>query len=127
MFQIVIISGKFQRCFRGVSRKFLGRFKEVARVFQERFKVLPRNIEGCFDRVLSGFQGRLKEVHWVFEGSFKDVSRMFKEVLSFFFQQGFKKVSMKSWFAILFWHESHRSYPSRRRACYFNERFSFDI
>ena len=34
------------------------------------------------------------------------------------FQGCFKNVSMKFCFAIVFSHVSHRSYPSRRRACY---------
>ena len=66
--------------------------KEVQRLFLGSFKYVLRKFPGCLKKVPSVFHGN-------FIKSFKDVSRIFE-------------VS----FAILF-HESHRSYPSRRRAC----------
>ena len=61
------ISGKFQKYFKGVPRKFLLCLAEFS-----------RKIKGCFNGVLiSGFQACLNEVEWVFEGSFQSVSRMF--------------------------------------------------
>ena len=47
---------------------------------------------------------------------------MFEESVKCVFQENFKQnvkvVSRMFWFAILFLHGSHRSYPSRRRACF---------
>ena len=57
---------------------------------------------------------RVKEVSRVLKESVKCVSRKFQKQ----FQGHFKNVSMKFCFAILILHGSHRSYPSRRRACY---------
>ena len=55
----------------------------------------------------------------------KEVSRAFKESMKCIsrnlnnkFQGCFKNVSMKLYFVILFLHISHRSYPSRRMACW---------
>ena len=50
----------------------------------------------------------------VFKESVKCVLRNFKQKVSGMFQN----VSIKFCFAILFLHDSHRSYPSRRRACF---------
>ena len=70
------------------------------------------------DRV---FQESFKWVSKVFKGSLMGVSKMvpsvFQENFNKKFQGRFKNVSMKFCFAILFSHGSHRSYPSRRRAC----------
>ena len=63
------------------------------------------------------FQLRLKGVL----SNFKGVSRVFEESL----KGCFKSVSMKFCFAILFLHGSHRSYPSRRRACFNKTQFKF--
>ena len=60
-------------------------------------------------------QRHSKEVSRVFKESVKCVLRNFKQKVSRVFQN----VSIKFCFAILFLHESHRSYPSRRRACFF--------
>ena len=59
----------------------------------------------------------LKEVKKEFKGSFKDVSSMFQENLKKKYQECVKNVSMKFCCAILL-NGSHRSYPSRRRACF---------
>ena len=63
------VSGKFQWCFKGVSRKFSisFNFKKFSRVFQESFKGVSRTIEGHSRRVLSGFQGYLKEIQREFQ------------------------------------------------------------
>ena len=54
----------------------------------------------------------LKEVQCVFQGSFKD-SRRFKGCLNKVFQECFNNI----FFTIWLWHGSHRTYPSRKRAC----------
>ena len=54
------------------------------------------------------FQRRFKEVSRVFKESVKCVSRKFHKK----YQESLNEV----YFALLL-HESHRSYPSRRRAC----------
>ena len=78
---------------------FNGCFKEVSRMFLGHFKGLS-----SFKGVLWKFHGR---------GSFKGVSRVFQES----FKKTFK-VFLKS--SML--HGTHRSFPSRRRAC-----FSFQV
>ena len=59
------------------------------------------------------FQVSVKYLLRVFEESVKCVSRKFHKK----FQGYFKNILMKFCFAIFFSHGSHRSYPSRRRAC----------
>ena len=51
------ISGKFQKCFKGVPRKCQGGSKKDFRVLQGTFNGVPRNIEGCFNGVLVGYKG----------------------------------------------------------------------
>ena len=62
---------------------------------------------------------------------FQTYSRVLKKVSSVFqenFIKSFKNLSMKFCIAILLQHESHRSYPSRRRACFsLTSHFSFVI
>ena len=77
-------------------------------------------------------QGHPKEVQRAFQGSFKDILRKFqvcsKKVSSAFqehFKKSFKNVSMKFCFVILFFHGSHCSYPSRRRACFWGLLMSY--
>ena len=65
---------------------------------------------------LEVFQGSLRQ----FQRCFREVSRAFKErvkCVSIKFQGCLKNVLMKLCFVILLLHVSHRSYPSRRRAC----------
>ena len=86
-------------CCEQVSEKLHGCFKKVT-----------RKIEGCFEGVLRVFQGCLMKVSW--EGSFIYVSRVFQE----FFKEVSRKRSrcFKKSFML---HGTHRSFPSRRRAC----------
>ena len=62
-----------------------------------------------------GFEGSIKGISRMFQGSFKGVSRMFhgsfNDVLRKF--QGCLKIVSS-----VLLHGSHRSYPSRRRACF---------
>jgi len=128
----------FQGSFKGILRKFQGYCKSVARVFQEscivvtwkfqgRFKGALRKFYGCFNEDLRGFkevsrlfQEIFKDISWKFHGgrSFKDVSWFSKVVpeclngVSRKFQENFQSVS-KSFML----HGTHRSFPSRRRAC----------
>ena len=62
-----------------------------------------------FKGTLRIFKRSSKGVSSEFKGSFKDISWMLQRCL--------KKVPSFS-FAILLVHGSHRSYPSRRRACF---------
>ena len=82
------VTRKIEGCFEGV----LGCFKEFSRVFHESFmgEEVSRMFQGCFM-------------------IFKDVSRVFQES----FKKSFK-VFQKS-FKL---QGTHRSFPSRRRACY---------
>ena len=41
------MSGKFQWCFKKVSKKFQGSFKKVSRVVQRSFKGIPRKFQVC--------------------------------------------------------------------------------
>ena len=95
-------------CFKGSSKKIECCSKIPSRVIQGSFKVIWKKFKGCFKAVSKTFQG---------------VSRVFKEVSSVFqenLKRSFKGVSkMFQWsFAILFFYGSHRSYPSKRRACF---------
>ena len=67
-------------------------------------------------------QGYLKEVQILFHGSFKeDVLRKFHGCLKKYqvcIKKISRKVSSKFCFVILLLHESHRSFPSRGRACF---------
>ena len=73
------ISGKFLKCFKGVSWKFQEFSKRVFRVLQDTFKCVSIKVQGCFKKDwrvfqwISGFKGCLKEVQWVLKGSFKNV------------------------------------------------------
>ena len=62
-----------------------------------------------------------KAVSKTYKESFLGVSRKsqvcFKKIKKKKLQVFFKECSMKFCFAILILHGSHRSYPSRRRAC----------
>ena len=81
----------------------------------------------CFEGVLRVLQGRFKGLSFKFHGrgSLKDVSRVFHD-----FQGSFKSVSRsfkKTFNAFqksLMLHGSHCSFPSRRRACFRNDRAS---
>ena len=91
------------RCSKMVLRVFHGNFKGFSRVFQGLFKESSRAIQGSFAGCSKGCQGCsslfLGSVSKVFRGSFK---KMFNVFLKNF---------------IMF--DTHRSYPSRRRACSF--------
>ena len=109
-----------QVSFKGVSRKiewcsekyFLGDSRKV----QWPLKEIQRVVYGSFKAVSRQFQRHIKKVSKVFKGRVKCVSRKLKKKLQVFF----KECSMKFCFAILILHGSHRSYPSRRRACFFS-------
>ena len=66
----------------------------------------------------------------MFQGSWKIFQESFKTVLSEFnrkkFQKCLKNISMRVCFVILLLHGSHRSYPSRRRPCYFGSKNFLD-
>ena len=108
-----------------------GSFKGVSSIFQGSFKGASRKINWCSEKPLKKIQGRFKvsktnskSVLWEFQRRVKKVSRVFKESVRCVSRkfhkksQGcFKNVSMKFCFSILLLHGSHRSYPSRRRAC----------
>ena len=93
--------------------------KEVQRVFEGSFKCVSKKIEGYSERHL-----KVILIQRVFLGSFKGVKGSFKKVSSVclgkfqeMFQGFFNNVSLKFCFVILLLHSTHRSYPSRRRAC----------
>ena len=126
----------FQRSFQWVSNVFersSEKFQESSNVFKESFKSAQkryqgatRKFQGCCKNISRVFLRRLKGVSRQSQRHSKEVSRVFKEsvkcVLRNFKQKVsrvFQNVSIKFCFAILFLHESHRSYPSRRRACFF--------
>ena len=97
-------------------------FNDVSRVLWT--KLLERKFQNCFNKVWRFFwevlgmfkksaieiwmvvQGSFLSICWVFKGSFDGVSRVFQDS-----------------FVILLFHSSHRSYPSRGRACFL---FYFD-
>ena len=58
------VLGRFQWCFKEVSKKFQGSL----RVFQGNFKGISKKIKVCFKGVFTGFQGKC----------FKKVSRVFQ-------------------------------------------------
>ena len=72
------------------------------------------------------FQGSFKDFLRKFQGYIKNVSRIFHENFNEKFLGCIKDVSMKFCFAIFFSHGSHRSYPSRRRACLSHVNLDFD-
>ena len=82
-------------------------------MFQETFKGGSREVQGHLKEVRMVFQGSFKVVSKTFQESFIGVSRKFQKK----FQGCIKKVLIEFCFAILLLHGSHRSYPSRRRAC----------
>ena len=138
------VQREFQGSFKGVPRKSKRWFKEEWKLFQWSFKwdsKVFKNLNGCFKGVSRSFQrnskvvsrkviddswelsGYLKKFKWYFkcfsmqfQKVWKEVSRNFKTVASVF-QENFN-VSMKFCFPTFFLHGSHRSYPSRRRACW---------
>ena len=76
-------------------------------------------IEGFSGRPLKEIQGRFKGL----KGCFKEVSRQFQRHLkkvSSVFKESVKCVSRKFHKKLL--HESHCSYPSRRRDCLINKK-----
>ena len=85
---------------------FLETFKGTSRVFKRSSKGVSREFQGGFKDVLRKFQGRLKIV-----------SSVFQENVTKSIQGASKKFPSSFVFAILMLHGSHRSYPSRRRAC----------
>ena len=95
-------------CFRAVTRHY----KQVLRVFHGSFKGVSRLFESDsrkfqrpFKQVTRGFQDGVKDIVMVFHGSFKNIFRVF--------QRSFML------------HGTHRSYPSRRRTCFWRERAAF--
>ena len=77
---------------------FKGSFKEVLRVFHESFR------EEEVSRMFHDIQGCSLSVSKVFQGSFKKTFKVF--------QKSFKL------------HGTHRSFPSRRRACFYENDFA---
>ena len=59
---------------------------------------------------LSGSQGYLKEVQRMFEGTFRKISGKNDSIV-------LQECSNEVLFCNFFLHDTHRSYPSRRRAC----------
>ena len=84
-----------QRCFKCVLKKLQGYFKSAS-------NVVERKITKCSKEVSSLFQRNSNNVSIVFQSSFKGVSRKF---------------------CFLILHGTHRSYPSRRRACFYQSEF----
>ena len=95
----------FMDCFKEVTRCS----KEVVRVFQGRFKKVSRAFQTIFKGVTWNFQGCIQSVSKVFQKCFKSVSKSVSKV----FQQNVQGVSRS-----LMLHGTHRSYLSRRRACF---------
>ena len=84
---------------------------------------VTRKIEGCFEGVLRVSQGSFMEekVSRMFQGCFmifKGVSRVF---------QGSFKKTFKVFQKSFMLHGTHRSFPSRRRACLFNSKIHLDF
>ena len=78
-------------------------FKEVSRVFHESFKELE------VSRMFHDFQRCSKSVSKVLQGCSKSVSKMF---------QGSFKKTFKVFQKSFMLNGNHRSFPSRRRACF---------
>ena len=83
-----------RRKFKGVSRYFQG----GSRKFQWPFKQVLRRFQESVKDVLRVFLGSLNGSSRVFQGSFKKMFKVFQISLML--------------------HVTHRSYPSRRRACF---------
>ena len=62
----VISKNKFQRYFKGVSRKFQGCSKKVFRMLQERFKGVSSEFKVSFKNIQKKLNGCLREVSKVF-------------------------------------------------------------
>ena len=92
-------------------------------MFRKTFKGDSEKVQISLKEVLKGvlreFEGSFKDVFKKFQGCLKKVSRVFQENFTKSFM-GVSKVSMK-FFSICLTHESHRSYPSRRRACFLTD------
>ena len=124
------VSKVCQGCFKEDWGVFLYTFKGDSRLSKISSKCVSREFEGSFKDVLRKFQGCLKKVSSVFLAltlpkiqnfnmrslfsKFKNFSRVFKESV--------KCVSRKFHKKLL--HGSHRSYPSRRRACFLKKKSS---
>ena len=86
---------KFQRYFKGVSKKFQGYSKKVFMVLQGSFKGVSMEyyvdfFDECFTEVLRGAQGRLRGDLSVSKRSSKGVKRELRQV-----QRCFEEVSKK--------------------------------
>ena len=125
------VSKFFQECFKEVSRKCCEKFKDVFKEVLRCFKKVSRGsgkIQGCFksvSRVIQeGFKSHIKEVSMGvsrgverFHRSFKDISRKFFKCLIEF--KGLVRVFKCCYvFKSLSMSITHRSYPSKRRACF---------
>ena len=82
-------------------------------LLRETFKGDSREFQVIFTGILRKFQRCLKKVSIVFQGNFKQKSRMFEE----FFKEVSFGNSDVAWF-------THRSYPSRRKTCFYFEKLS---
>ena len=102
---------KLNGCLREVSKVF-----QVSMIFSGHFKGGSRKIVGIKVSKRSS-----KGVSRRFPRCFKEVSRGFKESIKCVSRKFHKKFQgcFKFCFAILLQHESHCSYLSRRRACFF--------
>ena len=70
-------------------------------------------------RVSREFQGSFKDILRKFPRCFREESSVFQENLKKKTSSVFQRVLTKFCFAILILHGSHRSYSSRRRACFY--------
>ena len=86
----------FSGSFKGVSRKFQGCFIKVSKMFHKSFK--DEEVSRKFRRCFMIFKG----VSRVFQGSFKIAFKVFQKSFTL--------------------HGTHRSFPSRRRACFYRIR-----
>ena len=111
--------GKFQRyfkdiksSFKGVSRKIKGCSKRPSRAIQVRFKGIEKKFKeffiGVFMAVSRVFKDSVKCVPKKIQIKFQEFSRMFQ---------------WRFVFALLLLHGSHRSYPSRRRSCFYSSQY----
>ena len=99
----------FHKSFKCNSGKFQGCFKKVSRVYHESFKGVSWKFQGCFKGDLSRmFQESLKDVSRKSKGCFEGVLRVF---------QGSFKKTFKVFQKSFMLHGTHCTFPSRRWAC----------
>ena len=111
--RIVMEMSSVSQKLQSVLRKFHGCFREISKVFQECFTRDSRR----FQKPLSaGLRESFNKVSRIFHRSFKEVSRKVSKCLVEF--KALVSVFQCCYvFESLSLHITHRSYPSRRRAC----------